>query len=277
MTKRELTELLTKRPGYIKGWSAGKLADRFNMDIKTVRSVISEVKANMLYKQVAKQINTNLNPNNVLVIGDLHEPFCLQSYLDFCKQQQLKYNCGTVIFIGDVIDNHYSSYHETATQAMGANQELRIAKRKIARWHKAFPQAKVIIGNHDRLVARKAQTAGIADDWLRSYDEVLDVPGWDFVVEYEKDNVMYYHGEGATAFRKMKDEHQSCVQGHRHSEAYVQWSVGNNHRNFAMQVGCGVDRASYAMAYGKNFKKPVISCGVVLKKGTEAHVIPMNL
>ena len=25
--------------------------------------------------------------NNVLVIGDLHEPFCLPEYLDFCKEQ----------------------------------------------------------------------------------------------------------------------------------------------------------------------------------------------
>ena len=49
--------------------------------------------------------------NNVLVIGDLHEPFCLENYLEFCRIQQEKYNCGTVVFIGDVIDNHYSSYH----------------------------------------------------------------------------------------------------------------------------------------------------------------------
>ena len=29
----------------------------------------------------------NQRINNVLVIGDLHEPFCLDKYLDFCINQ----------------------------------------------------------------------------------------------------------------------------------------------------------------------------------------------
>jgi hypothetical protein len=44
-----------------------------------------------------------------------------------------------------------------------------------------------------------------------------------------------------------------------------------------MQVGCGIDRDSHAMAYGRVYKKPVISCGVVLENGTFPIVIPMNL
>ena len=46
---------------------------------------------------------------NVLVIGDLHEPFCLASYLTFCKEQYIIHDCNQVIFIGDIIDNHFSS------------------------------------------------------------------------------------------------------------------------------------------------------------------------
>ena len=37
---------------------------------------------------------------------------------------------------------------------------------------------------------------------------------------------------------------------------------------FAMQIGCGVDDRSYAMAYGKHFDKMHINCGVVLENGT---------
>ena len=45
-----------------------------------------------------------------------------------------------------------------------------------------------------------------------------------------------------------------------------------------MQVGCGVDDRSYAMAYAKNFtKKYIVSCGVVLESGTLPLLIPMNL
>ena len=277
MTKKDLKNLLNKRPGYIKGWSANKLADRFNIDIKIVKDVISEVKNDMRNIKLSKRAFNNLDPDNVLVIGDLHEPFCLKEYLEFCIEQRHKYSCGRVVFIGDIVDNHFTSYHEISPQAMGPNRELKFAKRKISRWHKAFPIADVIIGNHDRLVARKAQTAGIADDWLKSYDEVLDVPGWDFVTEKEIHGVMYAHGEGGTARKKMRDEHQSYVQGHLHSQAYIEWSVGSRYKTFGMQIGCGIDRKSFAMAYGKAFKKPVISCGVVLNKGRFAQVIPMDL
>ena len=270
MNTKELKDILITRPGYIKGWSITKIANRFGVSPKMVKNAIDDIKNNT-------EDVTTLDPNNVLVIGDLHEPFCLDGYRVFCKEQQIKYRCGTVVFIGDVIDNHYSSYHETDTVAQGADEELELAKRKLAKWYKSFPNADVIIGNHDRLAFRKARTAGISSKWVRGYSEVLNTPGWNFVEEIDINGVMYAHGEGGTARKKIRDEHQSYVQGHLHSQAYVEWSVGNKFRTFGMQVGCGVDRASYAMAYGKAFKKPVISCGVVLNKGTEAHLIPMNL
>lgn len=273
MNKKELKELLIKRPGYLKGWSANKIATKFGVPYKTVKDIIEELRDN----ETRQVIKDYLDPDNVLVIGDLHEPFCLKNYLEFCKAQQIKYRCGRVVFIGDVIDNHFSSYHETDTAAYGADEELERAIKKLSKWHTAFPDADVLIGNHDRMAYRKARTAGISSKWVRGYSEVLDTPGWNFVEDLEIDGVMYYHGEGSTAKKKMRDEHQSVVQGHLHSEAYVDWSVGNKFRHFAMQVGCGVDRKSYAMAYGKNTKKPVISCGVVLNKGTFPIVIPMEL
>jgi hypothetical protein len=46
-----------------------------------------------------------------------------------------------------------------------------------------------------------------------------------------------------------------------------------NFRVFGMQVGCGIDHESYAMAYAKYGKKPAIGCGVVLNNGK----LPVNL
>ena len=80
---------------------------------------------------------------NILVIGDLHEPFCLDEYLDWCLEQYEIYSCNQVIFIGDVIDNHYSSYHETSADGMGGSDELELSIKRIARWYKAFPKATV--------------------------------------------------------------------------------------------------------------------------------------
>ena len=108
---------------------------------------------------------------NILAIGDLHEPFCLKDYLRFCKKIYKQENCKKVIFIGDVIDSHYSSFHESDPDGMSARDELLSAIKKLRRWHKAFPEAVITIGNHDRIVARKAMNAGLSDMWIRSYSE----------------------------------------------------------------------------------------------------------
>lgn len=205
-----------------------------------------------------------MDESRVLVIGDLHEPFCLKDYLKHCKEVYAKHNCNKVVFIGDVIDNHYSSYHETDADGLGGGDELDMAIHKLKRWHRAFPEAIVTIGNHDRIISRKAQTGGIPKRWIRNYDEVLNTPGWSFVERAVIDGVQYIHGEGGTARTKSKADMMSTVQGHLHTQAYVEWAVGMNFKVFGMQVGCGIDHESYAMAYAKAGKKPAIGCGVVI-------------
>ena len=54
------------------------------------------------------------------------------------------------------------------------------------------------------------------------------------------------------------------MQGHYHSESHLDFHVTPYERMFALQVGCGVDIKSYAMAYGKHFAKPVIGCAVIV-------------
>ena len=100
------------------------------------------------------------NTRNVLVVGDLHEPFCKKGYLEFCQEQYDTWNCTDVVFIGDIIDNHYTSFHEIDIEAeYTGKEELEYAISKIAKWYRAFPEASVIIGNHDRMIMRKAQTS----------------------------------------------------------------------------------------------------------------------
>tara|TARA_Y100000592_G_scaffold16262_1_gene24069 strand:- start:12520 stop:13242 length:723 start_codon:yes stop_codon:yes gene_type:complete len=210
---------------------------------------------------------------NVLVIGDLHEPFCLDKYLHWCKKQYDFYACNQVIFIGDIIDNHYSSYHETDPDGLSGGQELEMAINRIKRWYAAFPKATVIIGNHDRMVMRKSQTGNIPKKWIKTYKEVLETPKWEFVDHYIQDNVLYQHGEGGTARTSCKNNMINVVQGHLHTQAYCEHFVGKNFRVFGMQIGCGIDFSSYAMAYAKFGKKPAIGCGVVLNNGK----LPINL
>ncbi len=210
---------------------------------------------------------------NVLVIGDLHEPFCLDGYLDFCKEQYDKYGCNQVIFIGDIIDNHYSSYHETDPDGLSGGNELEYAIKRIARWYEVFPKATVIVGNHDRMVMRKGQTANIPKKWIKSYKEVLEVPKWQFVDHLIQDNVLYQHGEGGTARTACKNHMINIVQGHYHTQCYTEHYVGKNFRTFAVQSGCGINFSEYSFAYAKFGKKPAIGCAVILENGT----LPINL
>ncbi len=224
---------------------------------------------------VALQKMRESETRNILVIGDLHEPFCLDGYLDWCIDQYYTYKCTEVVFIGDVIDNHYSSYHEThgGNDLMTGADELELAIKRIARWRNAFPKATVILGNHDRLVMRKSQTSAIPSKWIRSYKEVLETPDWNFVERYELDDVQYIHGEGGTARTKCRADMMNTVQGHLHTQAYTEHYVGKKFRVFGTQVGCGINHKSYAMAYAKYGKRPAVGCAVVLNNGKT----PLNL
>lgn len=215
----------------------------------------------------------NKNESRVLVIGDQHEPFCLDGYLDFCIETYNKFNCNKVVMIGDLADNHHASYHEVSSDAKGGSDELDLAISKIQKWYKAFPDADVLLGNHDLLIMRKAQTSNIPTKWIKSYQEVLGVPNWRFTEEVIIDNVMYIHGIGSKAHIRARKNFMSTVQGHHHTECYVQHFVGKRDRFFAMQVGCGVDDKSYAMAYGKWYPKSAIACGVIIGGETAINVL----
>ena len=250
--------------------------DADELEIQRIRKYISRLKQKD-YSDCEMSPYLAGDKNNILIIGDLHAPFNLKKYLNFCRIQQEKFNCGRVIFIGDLLDNHYSSYHESDPDGMGAGDELDIAINEIEKYYKMFPVADVIIGNHDRLVYRKAFSGGVSKRWVKEYKDVLNTPDWNFVESLDIYDVNINHGEGGTARTKMKKELQSQIQGHLHSDFYVEYIVGKKFRIFGMQVGCGIEHESYAMAYGKNFKKPAIGCGVLLNEGTLPIVIPMIL
>ena len=229
----------------------------------------SDAKAIEVFKKALKV------KKNVLVIGDLHLPFTLEGYLEHCIKVYKKYNCDTVVFIGDILDLHFTSYHETSTEGYGATQEHDLSVEMLRKWYKAFPKAYVTIGNHDALIYRKAMSAGISKRWIQNYSQVLGTPGWEWVTDVVIDDVLYTHGT-TNAYTKAKQNLMSTVQGHLHSQAGIQFYVGAKSRIFGFQIGCGVDMKSYAMEYGRNFPKPVISCGVVIE-GLHPYLEVMDL
>lgn len=270
MKVEDIVKKFRSNPVYLKNGTKF-LAERWNCSVEDILEARLKLKLEK-FKKESDEIE-----QNILIIGDIHIPFELNGYLKFCKETYKKYKCNRVIFIGDIIDNHFSSYHETDINALGAKDELLLSIEKISEWYKAFPKADVIIGNHDRMIMRKAQSSAIPALWIKEYKEVLNTPKWNFVESVVYNDVLYIHGEGGTARTRIKSDMQSIVQGHIHTEAYCEWAVGNKFKIFGMQVGCGIDRNSYAMGYAKANKKPAIGCAVVLDNGKQPINILMSL
>ena len=213
----------------------------------------------------------------MLVIGDLHQPYTLRGYRKFCKSVYKEYGCTDVMFTGDIIDNHYTSFHDSDPDGHSAGLELEMAISNIGKWHKTFPNAKVCIGNHDRLPDRKAFKAGVSRIWIRDIGEVLDTPGWIYRESFIIDNVKYCHGEVRKAHTRASHDLISIVQGHWHTDSRIDYHDGETSRIWSMQVGCGFDHRFFAADYCKHGKSPSHNCGVVLDNGREPHLIPYYL
>lgn len=234
---------------------------------------------NFKEKRVSIITSTVLDPNNVLFLPDLHAPFIKEGFLEFSKEEQLKYKCGTVVAAGDIVDGHAWSYHEHDPDGYSVGDEIAAAKEQLQPWYEAYPVVFSCMGNHDLLIQRKARTIGLSKHFIKGFGEVIDAPkGWTFGLEYIKDNVLYKHGNVGDAFKVAKESRISTCQGHFHAKTFVQWSVSEKDSIFGMQVGWGADRHKYAFDYGKAFSnKPILSLGVVLDRGRTPIVKLMDL
>lgn len=250
--------------------------------VKGLHQMIERVAFKPVSKSISIITQSNLDPNNVLIIGDTHAPFTREGYLEHNLKAQKDYKCGTIVHIGDVIDNSYSSFHETNPDGHSAGDELDYAIESLQPWFKAFPNVKVCLGNHDLIINRKAFSAGLSKRWIKGLGDVLGAPNWNFDIEHIIHDVLYTHGTGTSgqnsAYNRAINRRMSTVQGHLHSEASIRFNVSQKDIIFGMQVGCGVDEKKYAFDYAKaNPRKFIISSGVVLNKGKQPILLPMEL
>ncbi|WP_287019910.1 metallophosphoesterase [Herbaspirillum sp.] len=206
----------------------------------------------------------------VLAVGDIHIPAEHPEYLDFCRSIRRKWRTKQVVLIGDVFDWHAISFHQRELEADTADQEYAVARERVAKWHRAFGEGtKVCIGNHDCRVERLAASAGVPSQFVRSYNETWNTPGWDWQTDHHIDGVHYLHGTGLSgqrpALRAATASMIPTVCGHVHSQAGVAWSAGPSCSLWGLDTGCGVDVNHPAMNYGRNLlTKPVLGCGVVI-------------
>jgi predicted phosphodiesterase len=217
-----------------------------------------------------------------LIIADTHIPFEKEGYLEFCKEQEKRFNCGRVVHIGDLVDNHAISYHEHDPDGWSPEEEMRVADKVLVKWFKAFPELYLCLGNHDRLPDRKGKTVGLPSRCFKDFREMWKLPkNWHIDFQWIFDGVLYKHGLNCGGkgghINAAIIERQSCVIGHNHVWAGVEWDASPKDCIFGMAVGCGIDKSAYAFAYGRDLKKkPILGCGIVFSD-TNAQYVPMNL
>jgi predicted phosphodiesterase len=202
------------------------------------------------------------NEHRILVVSDLHQPWTHPQALEHCMKTYNKYECNEVVFIGDILDNSATTRWETNPDNKSAKDELEMAIEALKPWYKAFPQAIALTGNHEARIMKKLQRGSVSENWLKNFNEVLEVPQWKFTTEVIIGRTKYLHGEGCSStLQALLQSNTNIVFGHFHSK----FEIIYNQDRFAMCVGCLVDKDAIAFNYARTFvKQQIIGCGVVL-------------
>lgn len=218
----------------------------------------------------------------ILVISDTHAPFHHPDTLKFLAAIKDKYGPDKVVHIGDEIDNHAMSYHDSDPDCFSAGDELVRAREIVWQMEELYPKVDVIESNHGSLWYRKAKTHGIPREAIKTYEEILfpkRKTGWkwhyDLTLKLPNGQpCFFHHGKSANYLLASQKLGMSYVQGHYHSKFGIQhW--GNSERlNFGMNVGCLIDDHALAFEYNKTtMDRPVIGCGIIID--SQPHLLPL--
>jgi predicted MPP superfamily phosphohydrolase len=215
--------------------------------------------------------------NVVLTISDMHVPYHHPDALAFLKALKKKYKPTTVICLGDMLDFHNISFHDSDPELFSAGDELKEARKHIKTIEKLFPEMVIVGSNHGDLPLRKLFAAGLPKEFLKSYNEIYGVgKKWKFVDDYSFQGVYYCHGISKSGIKLAAQRAQSCVQGHYHTDFRIDYISNPKNLLWSMQIGCLIDDEALAFAYNKlQLTRPIIGTGVVVEGVPQ--LVPMLL
>lgn len=218
---------------------------------------------------------------SILVLSDMHHPYCHPDTLPFLKAVKAKYQPTDVVCIGDEIDAHDMSFHDSDPDLDSSGAELEKAIKSLQPIYKLFPKVTVIESNHGSMVFRKALVGKIPRKAIKSYNDILDAPkGWkwvfDTIIKTPLGPVYFCHGKSSAPGRLASQYGMSAVQGHFHEKAQINYISTPEKLMFDAHTGCLANDKSLALGYNKiNPKRPIVSL-LVIDNGVP-HIIPMVL
>jgi len=209
--------------------------------------------------------------SSILIISDMHIPYQHKDTLDFLSDLKAKYKPTRIICMGDELDKHSLSFHDSDPDLRSAGDELEASKLVISKLKKIFPKMDLLESNHGSLLYRKAKHHGIPRQYLKTYNEVLGVDeNWkwhfDLIVNLPNGQPCYFHhGKSSDVLRLSQTMGMNAVQGHFHEKMSVQYWANPLGLYFGLQVGCLIDDESLAFSYNNvNLKRPLIGTAVIV-------------
>ena len=217
----------------------------------------------------------------VLAIGDMHIPYHHKDSMAFLRALKKHYKgFDLVVNIGDELDQHAISMHDSNPDLPSAGDELNIAKQYIQILYKTFPDMTLVDSNHSSLVYRRALKYGLHKAYLRDYNEFLDVgKGWKWVDDLtislnDGYRCFFTHGMSANVLQVAQKMGMHTVQGHYHSKSSIQYFSNPDKLVWGAQTGCLTNQKSMAFNYAKNFKDRFVMSSIVIVDG-QPRIHPM--
>ena len=219
---------------------------------------------------------------SILVFSCLHYPYEHPDAIPFLAHIKKTYKPDLVVNLGDEIDSHAMSFHQSDSDLLSAGNELKLSIKKLSNLYKLFPETKVLDSNHGSMCIRKAKHNGIPIKYLAQIGQVLEAPHtWTWhneliVTMSNNQKVLFKHGHSKKTLRMAQESGMCFVQGHFHTLLRIEYSATPEQLIWSAQVGCLIDDKSMAFAYNKaNFNRPALGC-LVIQDGLPI-LIPMDL
>lgn len=209
----------------------------------------------------------------IMVIPDIHAPYHHEDTIRFLKAVKEKLDPDLVVNLGDELDGHALSFHESDPNLDSAGVEFEKSRELMQELHSFIPNMLICHSNHGSLVYRRAKAHGIPVQMIKTYREMLfpngEGQGWSWRygwrVSTPLGEVTFKHQASGDPLLDSAHTGTSLVTGHQHGNFDIQYAASSDRLYWAMRSGCLIDKDSLAFAYGRHTRnKPIIGCSAII-------------
>lgn len=238
---------------------------------------------------IGKLPDLNKVYHRVMVIPDQHIPYHHPDMLPFLAWVKQMFRPDLTVNLGDEVDNHALSFHDSDPNLDSAGKELERSLPVLAEFVAQHPKQLICASNHGSLIHRRAKAHGLPVQYIKSYRDILFPGGgakglswqYEWIVRVPRagggyNEILFKHQSANATADAAHNRVDGLVVGHNHGRFEVSYAASRDFLYWGGTFGCLIDKDAMAFAYGKETKnKPIIGCGIILEG--MPMLIPMQL